>query len=58
VILKKLEYYREGGSEKHLRDIAGILKISGEQLDLDYLTEWSSRLGLADLWAKARAAAG
>ena len=26
VILKKLEYYREGGSEKHLRDIVGILK--------------------------------
>lgn len=57
VILKKLEYHREGGSEKHLRDIAGILKISGEQIDLAYLAEWSSRLGLADLWAKVRAAA-
>ena len=57
VILKKLEYHREGGSEKHLRDIAGILKISGEQLDLGYLAEWSSRLGLAELWAKVRAAA-
>jgi len=57
VILKKLEYHREGGSEKHLRDIAGILKVSGEQIDLPYLAEWSSRLGLADLWAKVRAAA-
>jgi len=28
VILGKMTYYREGGSEKHLRDIAGILKIS------------------------------
>jgi len=29
VILKKLEFYREGGSEKHLRDIAGNLKVRG-----------------------------
>src|SRR3954463_9300151 len=26
VILKKMEAYREGGSEKHLRDITGVLK--------------------------------
>ena len=32
---QKLEYYREGGAEKHLRDIAGILRISGEQIDPD-----------------------
>jgi hypothetical protein len=55
VILKKLEYHREGGSDKHLRDIAGVLKISGDPLDLAYLDDWSSRLGLADLWAKVRA---
>jgi hypothetical protein len=35
VILKKLEYYREGGSEKHLRDIVGILKVQGERIDRD-----------------------
>ena len=58
VILKKLEYYREGGSEKHLRDIAGVLKISGAQIDLTYIDEWASRLELSEVWAKARAAAG
>src|SRR5690348_5942272 len=30
VIVRKLEYFREGGSEKHLRDIRGMLNISGE----------------------------
>ncbi len=58
VILKKLEYYREGGSEKHLRDIAGVLKISGAQIDLTYIDEWASRLELSEVWAKVRAAAG
>src|SRR5438105_4821651 len=33
VIIGKMLYYQEGGSEKHLRDIAGILKVSGENVD-------------------------
>jgi hypothetical protein len=57
VILKKLEYYREGGSEKHLRDIAGILKISREQIDVAYLEDWADRQGLTDLWQQVRRAA-
>jgi hypothetical protein len=50
VILKKLEAYREGGSEKHLRDIAGVLKISGEHLDRGYIEDWADRLGTAEIW--------
>lgn len=50
VIIKKMEYYKEGGSEKHLRDIAGILKISGEMVDKDYIAEWSRQLGLTEIW--------
>jgi hypothetical protein len=52
VILKKLEYYREGGSEKHLRDIAGVLKAQGSDLDYQYLEIWALRLGLSRLWNK------
>jgi hypothetical protein len=50
VILKKMVYYREGGSEKHLRDIAGVLRVRGEQLDRNYLLEWAKRLDLGDIW--------
>lgn len=50
VIIKKMEFYREGGSEKHLRDIAGILKISGDVVDQNYISEWAKRLGLTDIW--------
>jgi hypothetical protein len=57
VILKKLEFYLEGGSEKHLRDITGILKISGDQVDRDYITSWAQRLGVLDIWDKVRARA-
>ena len=50
VILKKLEYYREGGSEKHLRDIAGVLKIQGQRIDRRYIAEWAEKLGVLDIW--------
>ena len=50
VIVKKMEYYKEGGSEKHLRDITGILKISGDIVDRDYISAWAERLGLTEIW--------
>lgn len=50
VIIKKMEYYREGGSEKHLRDITGILKISPEEIDMNYISDWAKRLGVTEIW--------
>ena len=50
VILKKMEYYREGGSEKHLRDIASMLRISASDIDTAYVDEWAARLGLIPIW--------
>ena len=50
VIIKKMVYFREGGSDKHLRDIAGVLRIQGERIDRDYIQRWVDRLGLAEIW--------
>jgi hypothetical protein len=50
VILRKLEYYREGRAEKHLRDIRAMLSVSGEQLDRPVLDEWIQRRGLEIEW--------
>jgi hypothetical protein len=50
VIVKKLQYFREGGSEKHLRDIVGVLKVQGERIDRAYLADWIARLGLDAEW--------
>ena len=49
-ILKKMEYFREGGSEKHLRDITGVLKTTGAHIDKDYIERWASTMGLLDIW--------
>ena len=50
VILKKLAYFQEGGSEKHLRDIAGVLRVQGDKVDKVYIAEWATRLGLTAEW--------
>jgi len=56
VILRKLEYFREGGSDKHLRDIQGMLSVSGDQVNMEDIEHWVTRLGLRAEWEKARKA--
>jgi hypothetical protein len=51
VIIKKLAFYREGGSEKHLRDISGVLKVMGNEIDRAYIERWVQRLGLTREWS-------
>lgn len=52
VILRKLEYYREGGARKHLEDIRGMLDVSGELLEREELSRWLEHLGLGQAWAE------
>ena len=53
VIVRKLEYFREGGSEKHLRDIRSIMAVSGDYLEKPALENWIDRRGLAVEWQRA-----
>ncbi len=54
VILWKLEFYREGAGDKHLRDVRGMLAVSGDAIQLPFLEEWSAKLGLSDYWTRCR----
>lgn len=51
VILGKLLYYRDGGSEKHVRDITGILTTCAAPIDHDYLEQNARALGVNEEWA-------
>ena len=50
VIIGKLWYYQDGGSEKHLRDIAAMLQVSGEEIDREYVNHWAQQLGFVETW--------
>lgn len=58
-MLAKLEWYQLGEqvSERQWRDVLGIIKARGDKLDLEYLREWASNLGIADLLEQALVAA-
>jgi hypothetical protein len=51
-IIKKMEYYKEGRSEKHLRDITGIVRVIGNAIDRGYIERWGTDLGLTDIWQR------
>ena len=50
VIVRKLEYYREGGSEKHLRDIRSMLNTSPEAIHSAELEQQIAARGLREAW--------
>lgn len=54
-ILSKLKWFRSGGesSERQWRDILGMLKTSGGEIDVGYLRSWAGELKIADLLEKA-----
>lgn len=48
VVLRKLEYYREGQSAKHPADIRSICEVTG--VDESLMAPWLERMGLGALW--------
>jgi len=58
VIIAKLLWARDSGSERQLADVAGIVVAKGLSLDRPYLERWISELGLDTLWHRAQAATG
>ncbi len=61
-ILAKLEWGKaSAGSERQLRDAAGIVSVGRDSLDWDYLTHWANELGaggMARNFAKREARGG
>jgi hypothetical protein len=54
VIVRKLEYFRAGGSGKHLDDIRSMLRFGADRLDLAVLEGHVTRLHLEVEWEQAR----
>lgn len=48
MILRKLQFYREAGSDKHLRDIRFILAVT--PIDRGFVETEVARRGLQETW--------
>ncbi len=55
IILQKLMWYELGNrvSERQWLDVLGVLKVQGNELDLEYLATWSQKLDIQELLNKA-----
>jgi hypothetical protein len=54
VILYKLLYHQQVESGVHLRDVLGIIRVSGPELDEAYIRHWADQLGVRGLWDRVR----
>jgi len=52
VIVRKLEYFKQSGSSKHLSDIKKMLEISGNNINLSELKQKVLEYGLIKEWKK------
>lgn len=52
VIIKKLEFYKEGGSDKHIRDIKNIFKYSKDLINTEFLEDYLKNLGLLEIYER------
>lgn len=52
VVLRKLEFFREGGSSKHVLDIRAILEVTG--VDESVMAPWLARMGLDSVWREIK----
>jgi hypothetical protein len=48
MVIAKLEWATASGSDRQLRDVAGILAAAGEAFDFEYVDRWAATLGLSD----------
>ena len=58
VVVSKLEWAKLARSQRHIEDVAGILKMRWDSLDHAYLKKWITQLGLNAEWNAAQLAAG
>lgn len=50
VIIRKLEFFRQGGSNKHLQDIGNMLPQIRDSIDLKFLEQEVTKRSLNSLW--------
>lgn len=53
-VISKLEWAKEGESQRQIEDAAGIIRVQAEHLDTAYIERWVEQLGLNEQWLAAK----
>ncbi len=52
VVVAKLEWAKLGDSERQIRDVAEIVAVQGDALDIIQIERWAEELGVRSQWQK------
>jgi hypothetical protein len=52
LILAKLVWAQQTGSDRQLRDVAAMIAATGDRLDVAYVDVWAERLNVIDVWRR------
>lgn len=50
VIIKKMEFYKEGKADKHINDIKAIIENSAQLIDFNFISVEIKKRGLEEIW--------
>ena len=54
VILKKMQWFKKDQSDRHVRDILGVLRIQNDSIDFPYIESWLEKLAVTEIWQLIR----
>lgn len=54
LIVAKLEWAARGESERQLRDVAGVIAVTGGEIDYAYVRRWIEALSLQAVWDRVK----
>lgn len=54
LILSKIRWYQQSQSNRHLEDAESVFKISGKELDMEYLRRWAEKLDFSTILNKIK----
>ena len=53
VVIAKLEWAKLGHSARQIEDVASVVRVQGDALDVEYIARWVTSLHLEDQWREA-----
>ena len=49
-----MQWFKKDQSDRHVRDILGVLRIQNDSIDFPYIESWLEKLAVTEIWQLIR----